>query len=474
MQANSESTRAASSYANNWGEELKIDIPQTGASVDQIWKLLRGWLGKETRISGEVISSKDALSLTARVGASPGQRFTDPKANLDALIVQAAELIYRETQPYRYAVYAGREPDRREERHALLKRLTADHSELERKWAYNGLAVDYREAGDFAMSSAMARKALSIDPKMIPALGNLSTIHFLLGRHQQAVDVQEQQYALPAGKGYDPLVVEMNNCLTRNRLATIRRSIADALSSLRCYEQRGGLLGSSSLNTQANLAWLRHDLAKGMAIRFPVAPGVSAEEAEYSTAASALNATIQDGSSQLVEAALRSHNAALRKVLDPKHPNSSYTIALAPTQIWPAQAEAMLRIGRIADAAAIIGRTPTACYPCLRVRGLVSLAEGDRTAAQRWFNEAIRQGPRLAPAYVDIGRLLLAAGKTVSAEARLSEAGRLAPNWPDAQKYWGDALAAQGRRDEAGAKYDAALKLAPKWEELRQARRRLG
>ena len=53
MQAHSETMRAASSYDNNWGDDLKIDIPNTGATADQVWKLLRGWLGKETRISGE-------------------------------------------------------------------------------------------------------------------------------------------------------------------------------------------------------------------------------------------------------------------------------------------------------------------------------------------------------------------------------------------------------------------------------------
>ena len=37
MQAQSESMRAASSYDNNWGDDLKIDIPNTGATADQIF-----------------------------------------------------------------------------------------------------------------------------------------------------------------------------------------------------------------------------------------------------------------------------------------------------------------------------------------------------------------------------------------------------------------------------------------------------
>ena len=120
MQEQSESTRAASSYANNWENDLKIDIPNTGATAEQIWKLLRGWLGKETRISGEVIETPGGLALTARVGSQPGRRFVNTAGDLDALIAQGAELIYERTQPYRHAVYLTSLPGRKADRFAAL------------------------------------------------------------------------------------------------------------------------------------------------------------------------------------------------------------------------------------------------------------------------------------------------------------------------------------------------------------------
>ena len=475
MQANSESTRAASSYANNWGDELKIDIPQTGASVDQVWKLMRGWLGNETRISGEVISAGGGLALTARVGSSPGQRFADPKAGLDGLVVQAAELIYRETQPYRYAIYAGREPGRRAERHALLKRLTADPSELERKWAYNGLSVDYREAGDFGRSAAMARKALSIDPDMIPALGNLSAIEFLEGRDQLAVDRIRRQHRLPVGDGYDAAIVQSNNCRTRNQIAYVTRNIDDALWSLQCFEQATGLAGGSRATTQATLALLRHDLPRALAVRIAsTSPGYTQDEVELDNATMALLATVQDAPPPAVAAALRRFEAALQRALQPSLITSAYNRATIPTRVWPLQAEALLRLGRTQQAAALIARTPADCYTCVRVRGLAAQAQGDAPGAQRWFLEAIRQAPRLAPAYVDLGRLYSTAGRIGPAEARLREAQRLAPNWPDPLKYHGDVLAARGQREQALEKYDLALKFAPNWTALRDARARVG
>jgi tetratricopeptide (TPR) repeat protein len=141
---------------------------------------------------------------------------------------------------------------------------------------------------------------------------------------------------------------------------------------------------------------------------------------------------------------------------------------------WPKEAQALLQLGRVDEAAALIARTPLDCYTCVRVRGLVEEARGNAPAAQRWFAEAARQAPRLAPAFADWGRLLAHARHYDSAEVKLAYAARLAPNWADPLKYWGDMLAAEGKRDEALAKYEAALRLAPNWAELRRARAVLG
>jgi tetratricopeptide (TPR) repeat protein len=130
-------------------------------------------------------------------------------------------------------------------------------------------------------------------------------------------------------------------------------------------------------------------------------------------------------------------------------------------------------LSRHAEAKALIDRTPLDCYNCVRVRGVVAQHMGDRAGAQRWFLDAARQGSRLAPAFLDWGRLLADSRRYATAEPKIRRAAELAPNWADPLKSWGDLLAAQGRRGEAMAKYDAALKLAPQWVELRQARSRL-
>ena len=138
-----QSARSPSSYDNNWGDDLKIDIPNTGATADQVWKLLRGWLGKETRISGEVMQTRDGLALTTRVGSMPRAKNVSKANDLNSLVSQGAVAIYEKTQQYRSAIYLLRN-GRVDEGRTLLQTLSTDASPRERKWAFVGLAWDAR------------------------------------------------------------------------------------------------------------------------------------------------------------------------------------------------------------------------------------------------------------------------------------------------------------------------------------------
>ena len=469
MQSTSESARAASSYANNWENDLKIDIPNTGASTDQVWKLLRGWLGKETRISGEVIETGGGIALTARVGSKPGQRFVSESGDLDAVVAQGAELIFRNTQPYRHAIYLGDIPERANERYALLQRLTHDPSPIERKWAYNGLAYDLRQKGDFRGSIAMARRALAIDPEMLPGLGNLATAHSLLGHDQQALDANLLERRTEVGDGYDPRIVAANRCGQLADMGSYTRDPRQVEEGADCLEASPGSYSAYAAATRLEANWLRHEAAPLLAFRQPVIAGVSEVDAAAVQGFQRLRGEMVRGASPALAMALDTYVAA-SEARASSSPNAAYYRAGAPTQSWPIQAEALALLGRNAEAQAIAGKTPLDCYDCLRVRGLVAARSRQPMAAQRWFAEAARQGPRLPAAFVDWARLLAANRRFGGAEARFAKAARLAPNWADPLKYWGDALLAQGKHDAALAKYDAALKLAPKWQELRSAR----
>ena len=472
MQEASESTRAASSYANNWENDLKIDIPNTGATAEQVWKLLRGWLGKETRISGEVIETKEGLALTARVGSQPGKRFVNKDGDLDALIAQGADLVYARTQPYRHAVYLMNQPDRpggRDERMAALQQLTNNESAMERKWAYNGLSVSLRREGDFRGSMAMANKALAIDPAMIPAVGNLGSAHGALGHDQQLVDSYRLLPKLKVTKEYDARIVAANDCQQRSQTGQAMRDPVLLDRAADCMEASASSMASGAGPARVDAALMRNDARMALGFDMKADSRVSADEIAFMKAVYRLNGEILSGPSPSLAKALEDYREVRAKRLaDPTY--GKYYAATLPTQSWPGEAQALAKLGRTDEAAALIGRTPLDCYECVRTRGLVAETRGDRRGAQLWYLAAAKFGPRLPAAFADWGRLLAKAGRYASAELKLREAVRLAPNWADPLKDWGDMLAAQGKRSEALAKYDAALKLAPNWDALRQAR----
>jgi len=469
FQDTTQSARSAGSYDNNWGDDLKIDIPQTGATVDQLWKLLREWLGKETRISGEIIQTKDGLALTTRVGSKPGQRFVSKTNDLDALVSQGAEMIYKNTQAYRYAIYMFR-TDRPAEGRTVLQALASDPSPVERKWAFIGLGWDLNNSGRESEAAMMFKRALAIDPDMLNGLSNLAVAEQKLGHEQSAADVSSRYVRLPIGSEYDPKIVGGGQCYAKIPMGWWMRDPSLADEAANCLDTAS--YAGSAANARVVAQILRHDWKPAAAYRQPENPTYAEVERAASDAETHLYAQMESGPSPALAKSLEDFRAAVAaQVADPKL-GSSYR----PAELiyyGPLEAQALVRLGRTSEAAALISNTPLDCYLCLRVRGFVAQAQGNAAAAQRWFLAAAQQGPRLAPAFVDWGKLLLQARHYESAEVKLSYAARLAPNWADPLKYWGDALTGEGKRDDAIAKYDAALKLAPKWGELRQARARL-
>jgi len=108
MQAQTASRRAASSYANDWGKNIKVQIPDTGVSIGELNNFLHDWLGHQTHIGGEIYRAANGIAVTARAGDDASPTFTGADADLDKLIQQAAEAVYRSTQPYRYGIWLQR------------------------------------------------------------------------------------------------------------------------------------------------------------------------------------------------------------------------------------------------------------------------------------------------------------------------------------------------------------------------------
>jgi hypothetical protein len=64
LQARTVTSRPASSYANDWSDDIKVEIPETGMSIGELKHFLTDWLGSETRISGDVVRTPTGIAVT--------------------------------------------------------------------------------------------------------------------------------------------------------------------------------------------------------------------------------------------------------------------------------------------------------------------------------------------------------------------------------------------------------------------------
>ena len=278
--------------------------------------------------------------------------------------------------------------------------------------------------------------------------------------------------AVKLGKEYDAHIIAANRCTQTAVIGNAMRDPAALDEAADCHEATASSMSSRVPSIRMSAALLRHQPAPALAFVSTAEAAGGAEDAAAFTAVTRLEGELERGHEPALASALEQYRAARAK-RDLSSPDRTFYMAIAPTLSWPVEARALARLGRLDEAEALIARTPLDCYDCVRTRGLVAEARGDRRGAQLHYLAAAQLGPRLPAAFADWGRLLATAGRYGSAQVKLREAVRLAPNWADPLKSWGDLLAAQGKRAEARAKYDAALKLAPNWAALRDARARI-
>ena len=168
MQSATRSSRPAASYSNNWHNDIKVQIPNTGVSISDAYRLLASWLGHQTVVSGEVYRTDTGLAVTARATGVGGATVTGTDKQLANLLSQAAETIYEETQPFRYATYrintrGGRDSLAR----SLFESLAASDSVEERFWAYGGLrAMDQFKDWRLPRADALAQIAIKPDSRL--------------------------------------------------------------------------------------------------------------------------------------------------------------------------------------------------------------------------------------------------------------------------------------------------------------------
>ncbi len=466
FQAETGSMRASASYANNWGDNIKVQIPNTGVSISEFNRALHEWLGHQTRISGEIYRTQDGLAISARAGADSTPVLKGDEADIDGLIDKAAQSIYRSTQPYRYPAWLEGQ-GRIAESTAELQTIVATGSKLERAWAYNGLAHNTIDTGNVADASAFTRKAIASDPSILLPQSNLVGGETYLGHDENAFAAA--QVALKSTAGGDATMDAA--AFARSILFvqfTLAELIGDNLLALDLAKKMEPSDVEDAREDEMLVCALLHDIACFRAASSALDQTTDAEVAGSNTltadtresragALQQANASLERWS-DVVKAAPALHEAIL-------HGAPIFRGVLALTDA-PLEALALANTGDLKHAHQVAATMPNDCVVCLRVRGQIDAVEHNWNGAAWWFARAEAAAPSLPSADTDWGAMLLRQGRYDAAVAKFEQAHAKGPHFADPLEMWGEALIAKNRSDLALAKFAEADKYAPNWGRL--------
>ena len=469
VQSHADTIRAASTFRNDWGNDIKVQIPDTGVSIGEAYRFLSSWLGHQTRVTGEVWHDGNGIAVSARVGNGEAKVFRGPESNLDRLVVATAEYVYGQNQPYRYIMFLEQH-DRAAEAAAATRALALYGPTEERAWAYSRFGTLLDSQGEFRRALAMQQMADRFDPDLAHIHVNTAGDDGFLGHNEDALRETTRSLSLLRNGGsahYAPNAVAID---------IVEESVAldESLGDFRAAALRAPQVQSQEDYSEAHLAMpleASHDLALDHDIA-----GSEAADPEYPNEdRAAFGIRLEDlwGSPPLPEVmraiALDRWQAARDALIAIEgYPNLRQTgnWALLPVATRPWLAYADARLGNFSDANAIIAKTPGDCYLCERMRGNIDAARKKWDAAAWWFDDAVRQAPSIPFAYADWGAMLLAKGDYDGAIAKFRLANLKGPHFADPLEMWGETLIAKNRSDLALAKFEEANKYAPNWGRL--------
>ncbi len=438
-----------------WGHEIKVEIPETGVSLSQVDQWLREKLGHQQALTGDVSRTPEgALVLDARLSGHPFPTQTGAPTDLPQMITRLAEAAYARQQPMGFADYLL-QMGRIDEMAAHARQMTDSHDPVVRAYGWGSMGVAADDRGNEADAVRFFNAALAEGVGLSWPDGNLAQIDWRHGREE--VSYQHMVHELPLiarDTSNNAQAVGETRLDVEAYLAQYRRDHATALAK-RLQESLGDNLGraNSRASLQVLVAFdraLAHDGARGEADALAFAPRWPAD--------------VRVKAEMLWRIALaREDWAAMVSRID------AYEAlpGIGPEIVLEAyKALALAKLGRIAEAEALMADAPADCQTCLRARAAAAEAAGRHAEADQWFAQASRLAPSLPSAPVEWGRSLLERGEPARAAAQFTEVLRRSPRAEEGMVGLGEALLAQG--DAAGAiqQFAAADKLTPLWGRL--------
>ena len=465
MQAQTKSYRAAQTYANDWSRAgINLDIPETGVSLTELDDFLREKLGHDTHVTGEIVRMASGVSLTARTGMEGAESVAGSEADLDGLVQQLSEKVYRLTQPFRYGAYLASH-DRLAEAIPVFKAVAeTGPTRLDRAYGYGDWGQLSGELAGLDTSLRLLQRALAEEPDNLVAQVYLAVGLAFKDLPEQSVREYQKDLTLLAS---DKLGVYSSGAAPQIKgfvQAAIDQQLGDfhdAVQLNREFVQAGGSAAPPASAGEARNEAGEHDLAAARATLVDTANYRFDYFAGY-TALTSLRARMLIDSEAQNWAGVLSDAEAFAPTLQ-KYPGLP---SFLPTVTVPLTAYAEARLGKFAAAEAHISATPADCYDCLISRARIAELEGQHGRADYWFARSVNDAPSIPFAYSYWGQALLDRGDPDGAIAKFTRANQKAPKFADPLEMWGEALMKKNRSDLALAKFEEAEKYAPNWGRL--------
>jgi len=461
---------AAQAISSSSADDVKVEIPETGISLGELYRFLRRWLGHEKVVSGEVLRDTQGLAIGLRINGRDGATYQAAEADFDALLQKAAEHVFDVTVPAGYTAWLmAQHPPREAEMQAVHQRVLADPAAtpLMRAAAWNGLGVNASNRGDLRQSVTFYRQAREADPSMALGFTNAVANEALLSHSEAALALLPQALAALEKNhdGYRSRVVEAILAGLHAQDADLRGDFAGAVAGNQAqaaaeppgsYRNYFGLLSvaldRARLHDGGAIAWMAEQPRPGSISNAPnrlplfVRPFRTEAALQHWPRVIAM----AEGEKIVTQADL---SEAGRK---------TYSAVL----VRPLAALAKAKIGDTAGAESLIAATPADCYDCVRIRGTIASEARQWARADTWFAKAVHDAPSVPFAYEDWGRSLLARGQSDAAIEKFKLGNQKGPHFADPLEGWGEALMAKNQSHKALEKFAEAEKYAPNWGRL--------
>jgi tetratricopeptide (TPR) repeat protein len=468
MQANTDTIRQANTFRNNFGDDIKVQIPDTGISIGEFYRYLAGWLGHQTHITGEVWRTPNGLSLSVRVGGQ-AKTYQGAMSDFQALVGKGAEQIYWQTQPYSFSAFVSQH-GRDREGIALFKQLALHGAPEDRPWAYSRLGTIALTQGDAVRSLQLQQTAAALNPDLPHVWANLGNAEAYFGHDEAAVRATRRATTLlldpRTARQLAAYAVNVDVPADQSIISEYYGDYRDAVAQEARFETMP-VYSQSDLSARLMMS---ADLAMDHDIAGSARAGRDTEANSLTQWATvdfeALTPPLPDYERAVARGEWRTARDDLMALTASPVGRIDGVVYILPVWIWPRLALTQARLGDFAAASALIDRTPRDCYLCVTVRGEIAAAAKNWTASAAWFEQAQKLGPSFPFANTDWGAMLMAKGDLDGAIAKFTLANQKGPHFADPLEMWGEALIAKNRSDLALAKFADANKYAPNWGRL--------